>query len=135
MRKIKEVLRLKHEKKLSNRQIAKICNISRPTVSDYLRRSKVAKISYPLSEEISDTKLENLLFPAQSTLASPDNRKTPDWEYIHKELKRPAVTLDLLWQEYREANPDGYQNKYQRGQVLHCNIWSFFKPQEERQFR
>ena len=109
MRKIKEVLRLKHEKKLSNRQIAKICNISRPTVSDYLRRFQVAKISYPLSEDVSDTKLEQLLFPPQNTLPPSDARKAPDWEYIHKELKRPGVTLDLLWQEYREGDSKGYQ--------------------------
>jgi transposase len=33
----------------------------------------------------------------------------PDWEYIHKELKKKNVTLFLLWQEYKETYPDGYE--------------------------
>ena len=27
----------------------------------------------------------------------------------HRQLGRSGVTLDLLWQEYREQHPDGYQ--------------------------
>ena len=35
----------------------------------------------------------------------------PDWSYIDRELRRKGVTLQLLWQEYKEAHPasDGYQ--------------------------
>ena len=31
------------------------------------------------------------------------------WAYIHRELRRPGVTLMLLWLEYKERFPDGYQ--------------------------
>jgi predicted transcriptional regulator len=41
MRKIKEVLRLKWERGLSNRQIAAACGVSRPTVSEYLRPQRL----------------------------------------------------------------------------------------------
>ena len=32
----------------------------------------------------------------------------PDWAAVHRELKRPGVTLALLWDEYRGRHPDGY---------------------------
>jgi transposase len=37
-----------------------------------------------------------------------DVRAQPDWPAIHHELRRPGVTLQLLWEEYRSAHPDGY---------------------------
>lgn len=108
MRKIKEVLRLKQEKKISSRKIADVCGIARSTVGEYLRRAEVAGISWPLPADLSDTDLERRLFPPQETLPSGD-RGSPDWNYINKEMKRPGVTLELLWQEYRESHPEGYQ--------------------------
>lgn len=108
MRKIKEVLRLKQEKKMSSRKIAAVCSVARSTVGEYLRRAEVSGISWPLPADLSDTDLERKLFPPQESLPSGD-RGTPDWGYIDKEMKRPGVTLELLWQEYRESHPDGYQ--------------------------
>ncbi len=35
-------------------------------------------------------------------------RPLPDWSRVHKELKRRAVTLLLLWEEYRAEHTDGY---------------------------
>jgi len=51
MRKIKEVLRLKWDKDLSNRQIARICGIGRPTVKDYLRRAAEAGLAWPYGQK------------------------------------------------------------------------------------
>lgn len=107
MRKIKEILRLKYECGLTNRKIAKSCAISRSTVADYLLRIKAAGIAWPLPEEMGETALEQLLFPPQENL--PEIRLVPDWPAIHRELKRKGVTLALLWQEYKEGQPDGYQ--------------------------
>ena len=42
MRKIQEVLRLKYEAHLSNREIARICHLGRSTVAEYLQRSEAA---------------------------------------------------------------------------------------------
>jgi len=36
-------------------------------------------------------------------------RPLPDWKHIHAELRRDGVTLQLLWLEYKEAHPDGFQ--------------------------
>ena len=62
MRKIREILRLKHEAGLSNRAIAGACKISNSTVGEYLRRAKAAGISWPLPE-ISEDELIQKLFP------------------------------------------------------------------------
>lgn len=108
MRKIKEVLRLKWAHKLSNRKIAKSCFISRSTVADYLLRAKLAGLSWPLDPELDDAAIENLLFPVTDK-SVPAERRMPDIEYLYRELKRKSVTMQLLWYEYKQANPDGYQ--------------------------
>lgn len=108
MRKIKEVLRLKWGKGMSNRQIATSCGIGRPTVAEYLRRAQEAGVSWPLPADLDDTRLERMLFPPPPDMPA-QLRGIPDWLAIHKELRHKHVTLFLLWQEYRTAHPDGYQ--------------------------
>ncbi len=107
MRKIKEVLRLKASG-MSNRKIAQSCRISRPTVTEYLHRASHTGLRWPLPDELSDTALEQQLFPDPPTPAQRD-RVLPDWLLIHKEFKRKNVTLFLLWEEYRSQHPKGYQ--------------------------
>ncbi|MCP5203923.1 MAG: IS21 family transposase [Pseudomonadales bacterium] len=108
MRKIKDVLRLKWGKGMSNRQIASSCGIGRPTVAEYLRRAEEAGVSWPLPADLGDVRLEQLLFPPPPDLPA-QVRGIPDWLVVHQELKQKAVTLFLLWQEYRAVHPDGYQ--------------------------
>ena len=108
MRKIKEVLRLCWGQSLSKRQTARSCGLSRPTVTAYLRRAEAAGLSWPLAAELDDGALERLLFPLSPAL--PDSaRGVPDWSAVHRELKCPGVTLQLLWHEYRQTHPQGYQ--------------------------
>jgi len=38
----------------------------------------------------------------------PRDTDEPNWPKVASELKGKGVTLNLLWQEYREAHPDGY---------------------------
>jgi transposase len=111
MRKIKEVLRLKHACALSERQIAEICKISRSTVAEYLDRADKAGIGWPLPEERTDQELEQRLFPPQPALPG-SSRPLPDFDYLYRELKAHKkfnLTLDLLWREYKEQYPEGYQ--------------------------
>ena len=107
MRKIKEVLRLQ-ARGMSNRKIAVSCGIGRPTVAEYLRRAAAAGLVWPLSPELSDAAIEQRLFPPAPTAATRD-RTLPDWQWVHRELKRKGVTQFLLWQEYREQHLQGYQ--------------------------
>jgi transposase len=108
MRKIKEVLRLHFEHQQSARQIAKSCNIARSTVKEYVHRAEQAKLTWPLSPEMDDATLENQLFPPAPLIPS-EKRHMPPMEDLHRERKRKGVTLQLLWHEYKEANPEGYQ--------------------------
>ena len=107
VRKIKEVLRLKAGG-TSNRQIARSCGVSRPAVSEYLRRATEAGLSWPLPDELSDAALEHQLFPPAPNLPAQE-RGIPDWSVVHRERKRKGVTQFLLWQEYRQQHPQGYQ--------------------------
>lgn len=112
MRKIRELLRLKFEQNLTNRQIARSCNLSRPSVAQYLAKAAAAGLSWPLPEEQDDSILEKLLFPlpaAGRTGQSEWIRRDPDMPHIHKELRNKHVTLQLLWHEYKDNHPDGYQ--------------------------
>ncbi len=108
MRKIREVLRLKYEHCCSNREIAKSCGIGSSTVGDMLQRAKMAGICWPLPDDFSDAFLENALFPSPTPSGS--SLLIPDFSAIHTELqKKRGVTLNLLWQEYKEQHPNGYQ--------------------------
>lgn len=107
MRKIREVLRLKWECRLSNRAVARSCSISHSTVSEYLQRAEAAGLSWPLPADLDEDALFRLLFPAPAQ-PSAKSIPSPDWPWIHTELRRKGVTLQLLWVEYREAHPDGY---------------------------
>lgn len=108
MRKIKEVLRLKFDCSLSNQAIDNSCGIGRTTVREYVFRAVRAGLCWPLPDELKDSELERLLFPPPPSVPASE-RPLPDWSEIHRELKRKGVTLQLLWQEYKEAHPEGYQ--------------------------
>jgi transposase len=106
MRKIRDVLRLSHDG-LSLRDVASSLQMPHTTVAGHLRRARAAGLSWPLPLGLDDDALEALLF---SAVAVPPGRvrPVPDWPKVHVELRRPHVTLMLLWLEYKEAFPDGY---------------------------
>ena len=107
MRKIREILRQKWALGLSMRRIARSVGLSRPSVSSYLRRAEACGLSWPLPAELADAELERRLFPPlpPSSVARPE----PDWVNVHRELKGKGVTLELLWDEYKAANRNGYR--------------------------
>ncbi len=108
MRKIKEVLRLKWENGLSDRQIAISCCLARSTVAEYIRRAQQTGLAYPVSEGIDEAELEKLLFPAQPSICTQPGI-VPNWADVYEELKNKNVTKALLWEEYKKQNSDGYQ--------------------------
>ena len=107
MRKIREVLRLRYALKASRREIALSVAVARSTVAEYLYRSEAAGLSWPLPADLSDERLERLLFPPPSVEVEAP-RPPPDWRNVQKQLTRKGVTLLLLWREYMELHPDGY---------------------------
>jgi len=108
MRKIKEILRLKWERGLSDRKISMTCSVARPTVAEYVRRATAAGLSWPLPEETDDARLERMLFSSPLNVIEKP-RPLPDWSVVHQELTRKGVTLFLLWEEYQAEAPGSYQ--------------------------
>jgi transposase len=111
MRKIREILRLKHDNGLTDRQIAESCLVSRSTVASYLVRAESAGLAWPIPDGLDDRDIYCLLFKKKGDSAV-NKRNMPPMEYIHNELKKRSVTLQLLWFEYKQENPDGYQFSY-----------------------
>jgi hypothetical protein len=107
MRQIREVLRLRFASKLSQRAIAKSLRLSQGAVSGYLSRARAAGVVWPLPDDLDDPQLEARLFPPAPAIAV-DQRSVPDWAWVHRELRRPNVTLALLWEEYRAGAPNGF---------------------------
>jgi transposase len=107
MRKLRDVLRLKYETKLQQRAIAQACGLGLGTVNTYLQRALAAGLTWPLPDDLDDAALEARLYTRPAARATSD-RVLPTWAALHQELKKPGVTLTLLWQEYRAQHPHGY---------------------------
>jgi transposase len=105
MRKVKEVARLSLELNLGVRPIARACNISTSTASVYVERLKQLGATYEEICAMDEDALSGLLFPKTEKASKP----LPDLDYLNRELKKKGVTLQLLYEEYRNDNPDGYE--------------------------
>ncbi len=99
MRKIREVLRLRFASDLSKRRIAQAVGIGVTSAGQYIVRAERAGLGWPLPDGLDDATLERLLFPPPP--GHETARPEPDWSSVHLELRRPGVTLSLLWEEYR----------------------------------
>ena len=105
MRQITEVLRLAAQG-LSYRQIGQSLNVSPSTVQGYVKRAQRVGLSWPLPDDLDGLALEERLFTRSEEELQP-GRPEPDWLEVHRERKRKHVTLQLLWLEYKAANPNG----------------------------
>jgi transposase len=109
MRKIKEVLRLRFGLGLQQDQIARSCSIGQATVHRYLEKAAAAKVTWPLPEDFDDRRLDELLFPKRPLRTPSQPRPGLDFAQLHTQLQtHKHLTLQLLWEEYRETQPDGY---------------------------
>ena len=115
MRKVREVLRLKHAHGMSYRKISEATGVGKTQASEYVRRATVAGVTWPVPDEVDDAELDRRLFPVTGDCT--DVRPAIDWPANQTELKRRGVTLALLWQEYLAEHPAGYS--YTRYCELH----------------
>jgi transposase len=112
MRKLREVLRLRFELHLGYQQIGRSCGIGVSTVCKYLQRAEAAGVTWPLPEDWDEARLEATLFPRSGLLTQekPSFRDKPDFESIHEQLRQHRhLTLQLLWEEYRQTHPEAYR--------------------------
>ncbi len=125
VRKIKEVLRL-HALGLSQRQIALSCAVGQATVSDYLKAAETVGLKWADVADWDDDRLWKAVAPSRETPRSRIHPPEPDYAAILRELQtHKHVTLQLLWEEYREQSPDGY--RYSR----YCDLYRGWLQRQE----
>ncbi len=108
MRLLREILRLRYAGGLSQRAIARCLSIGLGTVCECLAQAARAGLSWPLPAEFDDSRLGAVLAGRPRQGARP-SRPLPDLARLHEELRRPGVTLQLLWVEYLRDHPEGYR--------------------------
>ena len=117
MKKIIEVLRLHLKLNLSLRQSATLSKISLGTASNYVNRFKEINIDIDKFISLNEIEQEKLFYPKNVCAFKSNNSKVmPDYIYVQNELKRKKhtkVTLSLLYEEYKEANPNNYYGSTQ----------------------
>lgn len=108
MRKIREIVRLKWVAQRSHRETARSVGVSVGAVGSVVGRAKARSLTWAQVEALSDEDLERTLYgpPAGE---SADERPEPDLSWMHQELRRPGVTLELLHVEYLAQHPTGYR--------------------------
>jgi transposase len=121
MRNMRELLRLRWQQGRSVRETALSVGASVGVVSETTSRAKAAELDWEGSEKLPNPELERLLSPSTAAVIE---RPKPDPVYIHTELKRPGVTLELLHLEYLQQHPDGYRytvfcDHYRKWQARH----------------
>ena len=102
MRRIREVLRLKHECALPNARIAAALGIAKGSVANYLAAATAAGLTHSEAQALDDAALNARLHPQRYVYPQ---FAVPDFGEIHRELRRKGVTLQLLWEEYRAQAP------------------------------
>jgi transposase len=109
MRRVREILRLKFECGASDRAVAIAVGVARSTVQLCLARFAAVGLIWPLPPTLTNAALEALLFaPVGGSRPGKRHKTEPNGAAIHRELRRPGVTLLLLWEEYRAAHSSGY---------------------------
>ena len=109
MRKLREILRLKWVAQRSHREVARSLGVSAGTVAAAVGRARARALTWEAVEALSDEALERLLFGPPSAEIGGGSRPEPDLAWLHQELRRPGVTLELLHVEYLAAHPTGYR--------------------------
>jgi transposase len=108
MKKLREIIRLKEECKLSQRGIARALNISRPVVNQYIKDICRLGLEYTEIKDMPDDTLIELISRKKSTNNEKYKYLETKFEKYVQELKLPGVTKQLLWEEYIRDNPGGY---------------------------
>ena len=130
MRKIKDVLRLKLDARLSHERIAASLGLSKGVVTKYVTLAAAAQLDWPTIQGLDEADLQRRLLP---TPVKHSDVALPDYGYVHQELRRKGMTLMLLWEEHVAQRPEQRTHKYsqfcehyrQYGYLPLFALWSF----------
>ena len=126
MRKIKEVLRLRFELGLKQREIARACSISQGAVHSYLKKAAAAGVCWPLPEGWDEPHVEQVLFGDQRPIERSRERAHPDFVALHQQLQQHRhLTRQLVWEEYRQEHPEGY------GYSRFCDLYRHWRSKQD----
>ncbi len=129
MRKLRDILRLRCSAGLSIRQIHAVTRASIGLIQKLVARAEVLGLGWPLPAELDDQQLQALFYPPANE-HRPARYEPPDCPDIHVSLKHKTVTLQLLWEEYREQ----YGSRaYSRSQF--CDIYRRWRQRQKRSLR
>jgi transposase len=109
MRRVREMLRLNRDAGLGVRDVARRTGVAPSTLREMLGRFERSGLGWPLPLDLSDADLETRLYGRNGTKQGHRRRPEPDWSALNREMKRKHVTLQILWDEYIDANPEGYR--------------------------
>ncbi len=126
MRQIREVLRLHHECGRTQREITVAVGLSKGAVSAYLERAKDAGMTWEQARDMTDHDVEARLFRSPG-VNEPAARAPIDFAWVHREMRRKGVTLQLLWGEYAESvrSSGGGNRAYQYSQF--CEVYATWR--------
>ena len=102
---VRDILRLHFDLAVSYREIGRSLGIHHATVAQVVQRFTASGHSWPLPDGLRDHELAQWIYPGRR--GRPRQYTEPDWPTIHQELRRPGVTLQQLWLEYRTEYPEG----------------------------
>ena len=108
MRKVREMLRLKHDLGLTHRAIGRALSVSSGAVGGVVSRAKAAGLDWPTASALSEVEVETRLYPKSVAIDTDQVRPLPDFALLHTERLKVGVTLQLLHLEYQESHPKGY---------------------------
>lgn len=135
MKKVLELFRLHYELKFSQRDIAKMINVGKTTVHNYIEMFENSGLSWPLAEEYLDeeklrARLNHRLMVKGSGGGSNGSGEI-DFTEIHHELKTHRnLTLKLLWEELQLSGQINYSYEYF---TIKYNQWLTKQPSVMRQ--
>ncbi len=129
MRKIRDILRLRFECRLTIRQIAVSLRISTGVITKYLNLFVESGLSWPLPDEMDDTSLINRLSP-EAINRRYQGLTDPDWIDVHRALKQKGMTKQLLWEEYCDVYPHSHYSYTQ-----FCHRYNEWRKKQKRSMR
>ena len=107
MRRIRETLRLHLQAGLSYNEVGRALKISKSVAGKYVSLARARGVDWELAQTLTDEELEARLY--RPALPRSSHQLAPDYALVHQELKRPGVTLQLLWEEYARDNALAYK--------------------------
>jgi transposase len=120
MRQLRHLLRLAHSG-ASSREMARTLGLARSTVQENLKRAEEAGLRWPLPGDLTDEVLEHRLFSHAGVKSGARRRPEPNWGTLVVEMKKPGVTMQILWEEYRAVHAGGY------GYSRFCDLFRGFE--------